>query len=201
MRNNARLLSALAATALALSAAASTRAQRPRPADPQAGAPAAQANAPKPRPAPPSVKAKYEGGVIGYRKSEGTINFDDANSRLVFRDKKNKELFSIPYKAVAMAWPDTRSHTSTTGRVLAGTVPYGLGLPGLLMKSKSRYLNIRYQDPDTGTEGAASFKLGDKDMLYSVLDTLGDKAALTQRGDAYIRPRQASQTTPTSGPE
>lgn len=200
MKKTARLLSWFAAAALALSAAAA-RAQRPRPADTQAGSPAAQTNAPKPRPAPPSVKVKYEGGVVGYRKSDGTLNFDDANNRLVFRDKDNKELFSIPYKAVAMAWPDTRSHTSTTGRVLAGTVPYGLGLPGLLMKSKTRYLNIRYQDPDTGTEGAASFKLGDKDMLYSVLDTLGDKAALTQRGEAYIRPKQASQTTPTSGPE
>jgi len=200
MRNAARLLPAFAFAALALSATAA-RAQHPRPADTQTPTPAAQPNAPKPRPAPPTVKAKYEGGVVGYRKSEGTINFDDANSRLVFRDKNNRELFQIPYKAVVMAWPDTKSQTSTTGRVLAGTVPYGLGLPGLLMKSKSRYLNIRYQDPDTGTEGAASFKLGDKDLLYSVLDTLGDKAALTQRGDAYIRPKQTSQTTPTSGPE
>jgi hypothetical protein len=196
LKNTARFLSAFAAAALALSAAASARAQRPRPADTQAGPPAAQTNAPKPRPAPPTVKAKYEGGVVGYLKSDGTINFDDANSRLVFRDKANKELFSIPYKAVVMAWPDTKSQTSTAGRVVSA-VPYG-GLPALLMKSKSRYLNVRYQDPDTGTEGAASFKIGDKDMLYSVLDTLGDKAALTQRGDAYIRPKQTSQT---SGPE
>jgi hypothetical protein len=196
LKKTARFLSAFAAAALALSAAASARAQRPRPADTQAGPPAAQTNATKPRPAPPTVKAKYEGGVVGYRKSDGTINFDDTNSRLVFRDKANKELFSIPYKAVVMAWPDTKSQTSTAGRVVSA-VPYG-GLPALLMKSKSRYLNVRYQDPDTGTEGAASFKIGDKDMLYSVLDTLGDKAALTQRGDAYIRPKQTSQT---SGPE
>lgn len=196
MKNTARFLSAFAAAALALSAAASARAQRPRPADTQAGSPAAQTNAPKPRPAPPTVKAKYEGGVVGYGKSDGTLNFDDTNTRLVFRDKANKELFSIPYKAVVMAWPDTKSQTSTAGRVVSA-VPYG-GLPALLMKSKSRYLNVRYQDPDTGTEGAASFKIGDKDMLYSVLDTLGDKAALTQRGDAYIRPKQTSQT---SGPE
>jgi hypothetical protein len=196
LKNTARFLSAFAAAALALSAAASARAQRPRPADTQAGSPAAQTNAPKPRPAPPTVKAKYEGGVVGYGKSDGTLNFDDTNTRLVFRDKANKELFSIPYKAVVMAWPDTKSQTSTAGRVVSA-VPYG-GLPALLMKSKSRYLNVRYQDPDTGTEGAASFKIGDKDMLYSVLDTLGDKAALTQRGDAYIRPKQTSQT---SGPE
>ena len=199
MKNAARFLCAAALAATALAAAA-TRAQRPRPTDAQTPA-QTQANAPKPAPAPASVKAKYEGGVVGYRKSDGTLNFDDPNSRLIFRDKTNRELFSIFYKAVVMAWPDTRSQTSTTGRVLAGTVPYGLGLPGLLMKSKTRYLNIRYQDPDTGTEGAASFKIGDKDVLYSVLTTIGDKAELTQRGDAYIRPKQASQTTPTSGPE
>ena len=196
MRNAQRFLYAVAVAAAALAAAAGVRAQRPRTADPQSPAPAAT---PRPAPAPASVKAKYEGGVVGYRKSDGTLNFDDANSRLIFRDKTNRELFSIPYKAVVMAWPDTRSSTSTTGRVLASTVPYGLGLPGLLMKKKTRYLNIRYQDPDTATEGAASFKLGDKDLLYSVLDTLGTKAELTQRGDAYIRPKQA-QTTPTSGP-
>jgi hypothetical protein len=196
MRNAARFFfaAALAATSLA---AAAAHAQRTRSVDTQ---PPAQANAPKPRPAPATVKAKYEGGVVGYKKTDGTINFDDTNGRLAFHDKTNKELFSIPYKAVVMAWPDTRSQTSTTGRVLAGAVPYGLGLPGLLMKSKTRYLNVRYQDPDTGTEGAASFKIGDKDMLYSVLTTLGDKAELTQRGDAYIRPKQTSQTTPTSNP-
>ena len=198
MDNAARFLCAAALAASALAAAAV--AQRPRAVDTQTPA-HPQSNAAKPRPAPPSVKAKYEGGVVGYRKSDGTINFDDTNSRLTFHDKQNKELFSIPYKAVVMAWPDTRSSTSTTGRVLASTVPYGLGLPGLLMKKKTRYLNIRYQDPDTGTEGAASFKIGEKEMLYSVLTTLGDKAELTQRGDAYIRPKQTSQTTPTSGPE
>jgi hypothetical protein len=197
MRNAQRFLYAVAVAAAALAAAAGVRAQRPRTADPQTPAPAAT---PRPAPAPASVKAKYEGGVVGYRKSDGTLNFDDANGRLMFRDKTNRELFSIPYKAVVMAWPDTRSSTSTTGRVLASTVPYGLGLPGLLMKNKTRYLNIRYQDPDTGTEGAASFKIGEKNLLYSVLDTLGTKAELTQRGDAYIRPKQASQTAPTSGP-
>ena len=195
MRNARRFLCAAAIAAAALAAAAGVRAQRPRTADPQTPAPAAT---PRPAPAPASVKAKYEGGVVGYRKSDGTLNFDDANGRLMFRDKTNRELFSIPYKAVVMAWPDTRSHTSTAGRVISA-VPYG-GLPGLLMRSKTRYLNIRYQDPDTATEGAASFKLGEKDLLYSVLDTLGTKAELTQRGDAYIRPKQSSQTTPTSGP-
>ena len=127
---------ALAAVVSLAAAAASTSAQRQKTVQTQA--PAAQPNTPKPPPAPASVKAKYEGGMVGYRKTDGTLNFDDANSRLVFRDKQGRELFGIAYGSVTMAWPDTKSSTSTTGRVLASTVPYGLGLPGLLMKNKSR---------------------------------------------------------------
>ena len=38
--------------------------------------------------APQTITVKYEGGVFGYnKKMDGTINFDDANSRLVFRNK------------------------------------------------------------------------------------------------------------------
>jgi hypothetical protein len=178
-----------------LAAAASASAQRQGTV--QGQQPAAQANAPKPPSAPASVKAKYEGGMVGYKKAEGTINFDDANARLVFRDKMGHEVFPLAYKSLLMAWPDTKSRTSTTGRVLASTVPYGLGLPGLLMKNKSRYLTLRYQDPDTGTEGMTSFKISDKSMLASVLDTLADKAGLVPRGDAYVRRKE---TTTADGP-
>jgi hypothetical protein len=175
-----------------LAAAASASAQRQGTV--QGQQPAAQANAPKPPPAPASVKAKYEGGMVGYKKTDGTINFDDVNARLVFRDKLGHEVFPISYKALLMAWPDTKSRASTTGRVLASTVPYGLGLPGLLMRNKSRYMVLKYQDPDTGTEGVASFKISDKSMLASVLDTLADKAGLAPRGDAYVRRKDAATT-------
>lgn len=187
------VLALAAAVLLALSAAVSAQRQGTAQTRPTT----AQPNAPKPPPAPASVKAKYEGGMVGYKKADGTLNFDDANNRLVFRDKQGRELFGIAYNSLLMAWPDTKSSTSTTGRVLASTVPYGLGLPGLLMKNKSRYMNVRYQDPDTGTEGATSFKISDKALLASVLDTLGDKAGLAQRGDAYIRRKDASTTAPT----
>jgi hypothetical protein len=180
------------AAVLSLAAAAVTDAQRQRSVqEPQP----AQTNAPKPPPAPASVKVKYEGGMVGYRKAEGTLNFDDANSRLVFRDKQGHEVFPVPYKVIVMAWPDTKSRTATTGRVLASTVPYGLGLPGLLMRSKSRYMVLRYQDPDTGTDGLTSFKISDKGMLASVLDTLAGKAGLTPRGDGYVRRKDTTQTT------
>lgn len=185
MMQNTRKATAALAFMLTLSGGAD--AQRAPAASPQATQGAAASTAPKPAPAPASVKAKYEGGVTGYRKGEGTLNFDDVNHRLLFRDKLGKEQFSLPYNAVSEAWPDTKSSTSTTGRVIASTVPYGLGLPALLAKKKSRYLVIRYKDQDTGTEGLTSFRLESKEMLASVLTTLGDKADLTPRGDAYIR--------------
>ena len=187
---------ALAAVVSLAASAASTSAQRQKTVQSQPTT-TAQPNTPKPPPAPASVKAKYEGGMVGYKKTDGTINFDDANARLVFRDKQGRELFGLAYNSLLMAWPDTKSSTSTTGRVLASTVPYGLGLPGLLMKNKSRYMNLRFQDPDTGTEGATSFKISDKLMLASVLDTLADKAGLAARGDAYVRRKDASTTAPT----
>jgi hypothetical protein len=183
---------------LTLAAASSASAQRQGTV--QGRQPAAQTNTPKPPPAPASVKAKYEGGMIGYKKAEGTINFDDANARLVFRDKQGREVFPLAYNSLLMAWPDTKSRTSTTGRVLASTVPYGLGLPGLLMRNKSRYMILRYQDPDTGTEGMTSFKISDKSMLASVLDTLADKAGLAPRGDAYVRRKDNSTTTISTQP-
>lgn len=185
---------ALAAVVSLAAAAASTSAQRQKTVQSQPTA-TAQPNTPKPPPAPASVKAKYEGGMVGYKKAEGTLNFDDANARLVFRDKLGRELFPLAYNSLLMAWPDTKSQTSTTGRVVSMAAPYGLGLAGLLMRNKSRYMVLRYQDPDTGTEGVTSFKISDKAMLASVLDTLADKAGLAQRGDGYIRRKDNSTTT------
>lgn len=142
---------------------------------------------PKPPPAPATVKAKYEGGLVGYGKTEGTFNFDDANSRLVFKDKKtNKEIFSLPYEVVFAAWADTKSARSTAGTVVASTVPFG-GLPAMLMNNTSRYLILQYRDPDTKAEGSASFKFDSKETLASVLYTFADKAGLTQRGEGFVR--------------
>src|SRR5215217_6810946 len=68
--------------------------------------------------APVSFKAKYEGGMFGFsKKEEGTLKFDDANFRLVFFDKNNKERFAIPYKALIVIYPNTESVQSTTGKV------------------------------------------------------------------------------------
>src|ERR671913_201873 len=84
--------------------AVDVQAQKPRAVDPNASKPAA-----KVAPAPQTVKAKYEGGVFGYRKTmEGTLTFDDTNSRLVFKDKKPPKEIHIPYEAITSAFADTQ---------------------------------------------------------------------------------------------
>ena len=182
------------AFALALFTAAA-HAQRPPAAEDPTARPAG-----RPASAPPaSVKVKYEGGFLGHRKQDGWLSFDDLNRRVVFKSKEQRELFSLSFDALLAAWPDTKSRRSTAGQVIAATVPYGLGLPGLLMKSKSRYLVLQFRDPDTRAEGLTSFKMQDKEMVASVLSTLAQKAQLTQRGEAYIR-RQGATTTPASAP-
>ncbi|HEX8476503.1 MAG TPA: hypothetical protein VF666_21075 [Pyrinomonadaceae bacterium] len=145
---------------------------------------------PKPPPAPATVKAKYEGGLVGYGKTDGTLTFDDVNSRLLFRDKKGTELFSVPYHVVMAAYADTQSRRPTAATVAASTVPFGLGLPALFIKKKYRYLTLNYRDEDTRAEGVASFKLENKELLASVVYTLAEKAGLTQRGDAFVRRRE-----------
>ena len=140
--------------------------------------------------APSSVEVKYEGGMFGFnRKEEGTLKFDDDNERLVFYGKDQKEKFQIPYKSVLVIYPQSKSVTSTTGNVVRHIPLPGAGLAGLI-KEKRRYLIMHFDDPDVeAAKGALSFKLEDKELLDSVIHTLAEKANLTQRGDAYYRPK------------
>jgi hypothetical protein len=164
------------------------QAQRPRSIDRSAQ------SSSTPAPAPASVKAKYEGGVTGYlKKQTGTVNFDDAGARLVFKDKLMHEYFSIPYKSFAAAWGDTRAVTSNAARVVGAVPIYGIGLTSLLMpKNKQRYLVVQFDDPDTRMSGTTSFKMENKELVNSVLNTLAQKAELRQRGEAYIRAPQTA---------
>lgn len=144
--------------------------------------------------APASFEAKYEGGLFGFNeKQKGTLRFDDANERLVFFGKDGKEKFSIPYKAMLVVSPQSRSVRSTTGTVVSHIPLPGAGLAGLI-RSKNRYLLVNFSDPDADVRGLANFKLDNKEILASVLQTLGQKAKLIQRGDAYYRPRGAATT-------
>ncbi len=155
-------------------------------------------------PAPTTVRAKYEGGLFGYNsKISGTLTFDDANNRLIFRNKEGRETFSIPYETIAAAFADTRSRRPAAASVIGSLpVPYGLNLPALFVRKKYRYLTMQYNDPDTDATGVTSFKLDNKDILASVLRAVATKARLTQRGEIFIRRRDAStgQTMQTTVP-
>jgi hypothetical protein len=143
-------------------------------------------------PAPQTFKAKYEGGVLGYnRKMDGTLQFDDANNRLVFRDKRDKEVFSIPYRAITAAFADNRSRRPTAATVIGSIpAPYGANIPAWFIRKKYRYLTLQYSDPDTNVSGVTSFKIDDKQLLASVLATLAKKAGLEPRGEAFVRKRE-----------
>ena len=171
-------------------------AQRPRSMDPQ---PAAKpAPAVKPAPAPKTVNAKYEGGVFGYNKTmEGTLTFDDANNRLIFKDKKPPKEISIPYEAITSAFADSKK-VQPAAATVAQNVPSIYSLPARFIKHKVRYLTLQFSDPDSKISGITSFKISDKDLLESVLVTLAEKTNMTLRGDVYVKkkPEDSSKATP-----
>jgi hypothetical protein len=153
------------------------------------------ANLPKPKPAPTTFAATYTGGLFGFnKKTDGTLNFDDVNKRLVFRNKENKEVFALPYKSFLVVYPNSKSVTPTAARV-AGAVPIlGAGLANFIT-TKRRYLIVQFNDPDSNVQGSASFKLSNKELLQSVIYSLGEKAELKQRGDSFYRPRPTEAKT------
>jgi len=141
-----------------------------------------------------SFTAKYEGGMFGFEdKQQGTLKFDDANERLVFFGKDGKEQFAIPYEAMVLVHTGTRSVRSGTGTAVSVIPLPGAGLAGLI-REKRRYLTISFSDPDVQASGVASFKLENDKTREAVIHTLGKKAKLTQRGDAYYRPRPTPKT-------
>lgn len=150
-------------------------------------------NKTKPAPAPNSVKAKYEGGVFGYNKTmEGMLTFDDANRRLLFKDRKTPKEIHIPYDAIASAFADTQKRRPAAATV-ASHIPSIFALPAHFIKTKVRYLTIQYSDRDTRMNGITSFKVQNKEVLASVLASLAQKTGMTQRGDIYVK-----KTDPTN---
>lgn len=178
-----RLLGAMTVVTLI---AATLTAQRPRTTTQDSNSTEASTNMPAPPPAPSTVNAKYEGGVFGYdKKMDGTLNFDDASQRLVFRDDKGKEILFVPYNAITGAYGDTHK-VQPAAATVASHVPY-VGLPASLLKTKVRYLTLQYSDPDSKVAGTTSFRLENKDILDSVLFTLAGKAGLSRRGEIFVR--------------
>jgi len=150
----------------------------------------ATTNVPPPPPAPQTVNAKYEGGVFGYsKKMDGTLTFDDANQRLVFKNDKQKEILFIPYNALTGAYADTHSVRPAAATV-ASNIPSIYALPAHFIKTKVRYLTLQYSDPDSKVMGVTSFRLENKDILDSVLNTLAGKAGLSRRGDIFVKKKE-----------
>ena len=172
---------------LVFAVAAVALAQRPRATTPAQDTTENSTTVPTPPTAPASVKAKYEGGVFGYnKKMDGTVNFDDANNRFIFRDSKGKEILFIPYKSMTGAYGDTHKVQPAAATVVQN-VPSLYALPAHFIKTKVRYLTIQYSDPDSNVSGVTSFKLDNKDILDSVLFTLANKSGLTRRGEVFVR--------------
>jgi hypothetical protein len=169
-------------------------AQRPRSVNDPSSAP----TQPTTSRAPQTVNANYEGGVFGYNKKiNGSLTFDDTNERLLFRNKQQKDILFIPYRAVLSAFADVKSKRPIAADVASRVSIFAL--PALLVKKKFRYLTLQYRDPDTKAEGITSFKLENKETLESVLNTLAGKAGLSQRGEVYVR-RQGTTTTSDDQP-
>lgn len=146
------------------------------------------------KPAPDSFAVKYEGGMFGFTDSEeGTLKFDDENRRIVFYGKDQKEKFSIPYKSMLIVYPQSKSVNSTTTKVVKNLPLPGAALAGFI-KEKRKYLIINFDDPDVEAKGTTSFKIESKELLDSVVVALAEKAKLTQRGDAYFRPKPTPTT-------
>jgi hypothetical protein len=147
-------------------------------------------------PAPSTVKAKYEGGVFGYRDTmEGTLTLDDANSQVLFKDKKSTKQLHIPYDAVTSAFADTQKRQPAAATV-ASAVPLIYALPAHFIKTKVRYLTVQYNDPESRQQGITSFKLENREILNSVLVALAEKTGMTQRGDIYVKKKEVSQLQP-----
>jgi len=175
----------LAAVLLSGALLTSIVAQRPRTMDPET------TSKPAPPAAPKSFKAKYEGGVFGYNKTmEGTLTFDDLNNRLIFKDKKTPKEIPIPYDAITSTFADTQKRQPKAAAV-ASQVPLIYSLPAKFIKTKVQYLTVQYNDPDSKMSGITSFKLQNKELLASVVTTLAAKASLTQRGDIFVKKKDA----------
>ncbi|MCA1614686.1 MAG: hypothetical protein LC795_11205 [Acidobacteria bacterium] len=178
--------------------------QQPQAATQGDGKAAPKVSAPAP-PAPPKVvPAKYMGGFASYRKKqEGMLTFDDRNQRLVFRDKNEKEVISISYDAVMVAFADHETRRlmgNGTQQVVLGTAGI-LGLPGLLFKKKFEYLTIQFEDPETYLRGTTQFKLKNQEIIDSMAYALAQKAGLIQQGAIYTRRRviqPASDQSPSN---
>ena len=143
-------------------------------------------------PALDSVEARYEGGLFGFSEREkGTLKFNDEKKSIVFIDEKNRERFTISYDSILTLFPSSKEIQSGTGRTI-GAIPFpGAGLGGSLLKKKKNYMILRFEDPDFDTRGTMSFLIDTNELLKTAIQSLGTKAEMKPRGDAFYRPNPA----------
>lgn len=147
------------------------------------------------KPAPETFEARYEGGMFGYEgKAHGTLKFDDVNERLVFYGEDKKEMFAIPYDAMLIISPSSKKVQSGTGRAIGAVPVFGAGLGGSLLKKTKNYMIIQFRDRDVDVTGAANFLIDTNELLESVIQTLGKKAEMKARGNAFYRPAPPRKT-------
>ncbi|HQU82425.1 MAG TPA: hypothetical protein PKY59_04845 [Pyrinomonadaceae bacterium] len=147
------------------------------------------------KPAPESFEVRYEGGMFGYEgKAHGTLKFDDVNERLVFYGEDKKEMFAIPYSTMLIISPSSKKVQSGTGRAISAVPIFGAGLGGSLLKKTKNYMIIQFRDQEVDVTGAANFLIDTNELLESAIHTLGQKAEMKQRGNAYYRPAPPRKT-------
>ena len=118
------------------------------------------------------------------------LKFDDANLRVVFYRADGKEMFTIPYDALVVIYPDSTAGTPQSGKVLSKMPLPGAGLFDLMSKN-TVYANLTFDDPDVDANGVAKFRFDNQQQLVDFIHNLGTRAKMLQRGDAYYRPKKA----------
>ena len=138
-----------------------------------------------------SYLARYEGGMFGSsQKEKGNLKFDDENLRVVFYRADGKEMFTIPYEALVVIYPDSTADVPQSGKVLSKMPVPGAGLFDLMSKN-TVYANLTFDDPDIDAKGVAKFRFDTQPLLVDFIHNLGTRAKMVQRGDAYYRPKKA----------
>lgn len=134
------------------------------------------------------VAVNYEGGILGMDKTaKGSLVLDSANKRILFKDKNGNDVFFVLYSSVIAAYADSRKKTPFLASAAANAVPYGGGLPALLIKRKARYLVVHYKETDTDLQGIVTFRFINKEDIVSSLETVVRESDLTQRNNVYVR--------------
>ena len=55
------------------------------------------------------------------------------------------------------------------------------------MKKKKNYLVLRFDDTDVKAQGTINFQVDSAELLTNSIYSIGEKAEMKQRGDAYLR--------------